>query len=97
MEEIIIWICLTIIGGLIYNVFMVIILAAGLLAASTKKRYTGYFIAGAIVQVAATFGNFEPIISGKADYMQLGCNLVWSVILFLFFLQKARKLYSRDK
>lgn len=94
MEEVIIWLSLTIIGGLIYNVFMVIILAAGLFVASMKKRYIGYFIAGAIVQGAATFGNFEPILSGEADYIQLGCNLFWSVLLFLFFWQKARDLYS---
>ena len=82
---------------LIYNVVMVIILAAGLIAASMKKRYSGYFIAGAIIQAMATFGNFEPILSGEADYIQLGCNLFWSVLFFLFFWQKARELYFRDK
>lgn len=83
--------------GLIYNVVMVIILAAGLITASMKKQYVGYFIVAAIIQGTATFGNFEPILSGEADYIQLGCNLFWSILLFLFFWKKARELYSRDK
>lgn len=92
MSEIVFLAAMYLLGGLVYNVIMVIILTAGLIAAKMKKSYTGYFFFGGILQGIAII---SPVLYHRADFVQLCSNLFWYILLLVFFWKKAQELYYR--